>query len=66
MNSYDKIQLMRQWCEISIVTMLGKDTAPKWWSSKNKAFGMKTPNEMFDENPEVVYNYLVGQTDGYG
>lgn len=66
MNSYEKIRLMRQRCETMILSMVGAETAPLWWNSKNYAFDGHTPNEMFDKNPEVVYNYVVGYVDGYG
>jgi hypothetical protein len=40
--------------------MLGKDNIEKWWQSPNRAFDMKTAQEQFDIDPEVVYNYLMG------
>ena len=58
------IHLMRARSEALVIALVGKDFAPKWWSSPNKAFGMNTPDERFKEYPEEVYNYLMFQ--GYG
>lgn len=66
MNSYEKIQRMRRRSESIVLALVGRDATQQWWSSRNKAFEMKTPEEMFEKNPEVVYNYLVGHVDGYG
>lgn len=66
MNSYEKIQLMRQRCEVSILSIMGAEQAPKWWNSRNYAFDMKTPLEMFDLDPERVYTYVIGHVDRYG
>jgi hypothetical protein len=40
--------------------MVGPNLVNKWWQSPNKAFDMKTAQEQFDIDPEVVYNYLMG------
>lgn len=66
MNSYEKIQLMRQRCETMILSMLGAEVAPKWWKSPNKAFDGKTPDEMFANDPERVYSYVIGRVNRYG
>lgn len=66
MNSYEKIQLMRQRCEVMILSMVGVEAAPSRWKSKNNAFDGKTPDEMFDVDPQRVYSYVVGYVDGYG
>jgi hypothetical protein len=41
------------------MAMLGKEMAPKWWDSPNKAFDLKTPNEQWQIDPESVYDYLM-------
>lgn len=66
MNSYERIQLMRQRCETMILSILGAEVAAKWWNGKNKAFDGNTPNEMFDKDPARVYSYVIGHVDGYG
>lgn len=57
---------MRNRCEIMILSMVGKDYANVWWNSPNKAFQGKTPNEVFDTDPEQVYDYIIGHINGYG
>ena len=49
-------------CGLLIQAMVGPNLVNKWWQSPNKAFDMKTAQEQFDIEPEVVYNYLMGQT----
>ena len=66
MNTYQEIQIMRNRCEIMILSMVGKDYTNIWWNSPNKAFQGKTPNEMFDTDPEQVYDYIIGHINGYG
>lgn len=66
MNSYEKLQLMRQRCEVMILALVGVEGAPKWWASKNYAFDGSTPNEMFDKDPDRVYSYIIGHVDAYG
>ncbi len=36
----------------------------KWWNSPNNAFNKQTPNEMFEQNPDVVLRYLLCQYNG--
>ena len=66
MNTYQEIQIMRNRCESMILSMVGKDYANTWWNSPNKAFQGKTPNEVFDTDPEQVYDYIIGHINGYG
>jgi hypothetical protein len=42
-----------------LTAILGKDNVDAWWQSRNKAFDMKTAQEQFDIDPEVVYKYLL-------
>lgn len=46
-------------CDWLLTAMLGKDNVDAWWQSRNKAFDMKTAQEQFDVDPEVVYRYLL-------
>lgn len=66
MNNYEKIQLMRRRCDTIVLSMIGVDQSLNWWNSINNAFDGETPNEMFEKDPERVYNYLVGHIDRYG
>ena len=52
-------------CEAMILSMVGAEMAPDWWNRKNYAFGGSTPNEMFEQDPERVYQYIIGHIDGY-
>jgi hypothetical protein len=39
-----------------------------WWLSPNKAFDMKTPDEVYQTDAEgrkQVYDYVLGHSDGY-
>ena len=39
-----------------------------WWHSRNKAFDMKTPDEIYQvdaEGRKRVYQYVLGCSDGY-
>lgn len=39
-----------------------------WWHSPNKAFDMKTPDEVYQENEDGrkrVYTYVLSCSDGY-
>ena len=47
-------------CDLLLQAMVGPNLVNKWWQSPNKAFDMKTAQEQFDIDPEVVYNYLMG------
>jgi hypothetical protein len=52
---------MKQRCDLLLQAMVGPNLVEKWWQSRNKAFDMKTAKEQFDIDPQVVYNYLMGQ-----
>ena len=47
-------------CDRMIAAMVGDNNIESWWDSRNKAFEMRTANEQFDINPNVVYDYLLG------
>jgi hypothetical protein len=48
-----------------LLSLLGKEEFVKtWWDSSNLAFNMKTPKQMFAEEPETVVNYILGQFNG--
>ena len=49
----------RQRSEALIIAMVGKDNSDLWWNSPNKEFGLITPNEMWAEDYQLVYNYLM-------
>lgn len=49
-----------------IISLVGTEAAPSWWKTSNKVFDGKTPDEMFANDPERVYSYVVGRVDRYG
>ena len=51
-SKYDKL----------LMSLLGKEAlVERWWVSKNKAFEMKTPLEMYAEDANRVDQYIKGQ-----
>jgi hypothetical protein len=46
--------------------LVGPEQVEKWWDSRNMAFDEKTPREIFDKDPQEVYNYLMRFADGGG
>ena len=55
---------MRARCEALITAMVGKDLTDKWWNGANRAFGGKTPEQMYSVAPDVVYAYLMRSAEG--
>ena len=58
-----KAEIIRMRCEALIVALVGQDLAPEWWLSKNHAFDGKTPEAMYQEDPNRVYDYLMDYAD---
>lgn len=54
-------QLMSR-CNALLIAIVGIDAAYKWWESRNKAFDMQTPDEVWKTEPEKVYGYLLHHT----
>ena len=50
---------MRKRSEALAIAMLGKESANKWWNSRNKEFDMETPEEMWAKDHRRVYSYLM-------
>lgn len=45
-----------------LFALLGSDKLVEaWWASPNKAFELKTPEEVFDLDPDKVINYILTQ-----
>lgn len=46
-----------------LFALLGKDDlVKKWWKSPNKAFDLKTPEEVFNVDQKAVITYLINFT----
>ena len=54
---------LRTNCNAILLAMLGPDLAKDWWQSRNKAFDMLTPEEIWGNNPMQVYTYLAHQAN---
>lgn len=52
-------------CHIMVISMVGKQLAREWWDRPNKFFNMKTPNEIWENNPKAVYDYIVCCANNY-
>jgi hypothetical protein len=50
---------VRQRCNALLITLMGKDQADSWWSSRNSAFNMLNGNQQWEIDPESVYSYLL-------
>jgi hypothetical protein len=55
---------MRARCEALVTAMVGKEMAPKWWNSPNRAFGGDTPEQIYSVAPSAVYAYLMKSAEG--
>ena len=47
-----------------ILALVGIEFSDRWWDSPNRAFENQTPTNVFLENPERVYSYLISHCDG--
>lgn len=50
-----------------LLALLGKEEyVNQWWSSKNKAFDMRTPLDVYIDDPYKVSKYIIDQIDPGG
>ena len=55
----------REKCNHILHICFGETIAETWWDSPNKAFDLKTPNEIWNTNHwGLVYAYLLDQLNG--
>jgi hypothetical protein len=45
--------------ELMVGAMVGPNLAAKWWTRPNRAFDGKMPAEMWREDWQRVYDYLI-------
>jgi hypothetical protein len=57
-------EIMRRRCEALINALVGKEYAPLWWNSPNKAFAGSTPEQVYEVDPTSIYAYLVKSAEG--
>lgn len=56
---------IREASDILLKAMLGSNAlVQKWWNSPNAAFANKTPNAIFEIDPNAVYRYLTTHMEG--
>jgi len=55
--------LQRSRCNLILQATLGKALVQDWWSKSNTAFSDKTPDEQWQIDPDVVYQYLSSHLD---
>lgn len=65
----DKIVIVKMVINRYLQAMLGyPELVDAWWTSKNKAFDGKTPDEVYQtgvDGRKRVYDYVVGCSDGH-
>lgn len=54
-----QIELLRKKSEVLITAMIGKAMSVGWWNKPSKAFSGSTPNEQWEVDPKLVYDYLM-------
>ena len=54
-----KKEVFKECCDILLSPMMTGDLLQCWWNRKTSEFGGRTPLEVFDSDPEGMYNYLV-------
>ena len=52
---------IKEKCDMILEAIVGLNAIDFWWNSPNRAFDMRPPKEMFEENPKRVYSYLLNQ-----
>ena len=61
MESRERVKDLKSKCDMILHAVVGPNAIEGWWNSPNKAFDMKPPKEMFEEDPKRVYRYLLDQ-----
>jgi hypothetical protein len=66
MNDSSTREQLRRTCSVIIEALVGEEFSERWWSSPNRAFDNRTPNEQWALAPEVVFDYLTTHAFGGG
>lgn len=62
MNQKDNL---KRRCYALLTALLGsQELVERWWVGPNKAFDMRHPIDVFEEDPHRVYNYLMDHCRG--
>jgi hypothetical protein len=51
----------RHICNSILHSLVGSTLAPQWWHQPNKHWDFRTPDLVWQTNPQSVINYLLGQ-----
>ena len=46
-------------CTVIVEALVGEEFSERWWTSSNRAFDGKTPEEQWELAPDVVFNNLM-------
>lgn len=60
----NKNDRFRYYCKSILVELVGYDLVEKWWNSPNTAFNGDTPENKFQTDPTLVYDYLSRSMSG--
>jgi len=55
-NNIDRV---RQRCNWLLTSMVGAKLVDHWWASPNLHWNGRTPESIFQLNPDEVYDYLL-------
>lgn len=55
----------RAWSTALVMSMVGENMADEWWKSPNKAFDMQTPDQVWVQDYERIFNYLMDAASGW-
>lgn len=61
----ERLKVIRGRSEALLIALIGKELAPKWWASPNRAFDGEKPEDVWKLDPESVYQYLMNHTGYY-
>lgn len=53
------IEIAKQRSDALLVAMVGKQMVDDWWNSPNMAFDMRSPVDVWKDDYNLVYDYLI-------
>jgi hypothetical protein len=57
-------EVYRARCDALLLALLGRrEAVDKWWRSPNAHWHFETPEQIFEQNAESVYSYLLTHYD---
>lgn len=54
----------KQQCDALLLALVGENLKEQWWKTPNKAFNLSTPEEIFENAPDTVFEYLMRMAEG--